>query len=130
MHEKLDRYEERIGELEEERKVDMAERKENEKRLKETYEDRLRVIHESHLIDLKQSAEVQKIKINHLEEVEYSLRELKPKRLTSEEMTAREISISAQDKKLKGTHLFYCICDIIQIGIAKYYLIGLVYLLN
>lgn len=111
LHEKLDRYEERIGELEEERKADMAERKENEKRLKETYEDRLRVIHESHLIDLKQSAEVQKIKMNHLEEVECNLRELKPKRLTAEEMTAREISISAQDKKLKGPYyLFYCIC--------------------
>lgn len=102
MHEKLERYEERIRELDEERKTNMAEWKENEKRLKETYEDRLRVIHESHLVDLKQSAEIQKIKMNHLEEVECSLRESKPKRLTSEEMTAREISISAQDKKLKG----------------------------
>lgn len=89
--------------MEAERKADAIERKENETRLKETYEDRLRVIHESHLVDLKQSAEVQKIKMNHLEEVECSLRNLKPKRLTSDEMTAREISISAREEKLKGT---------------------------
>lgn len=103
MHEKLDRHEKRVGELEEEWKTDIAERKENEMRLKETYEERLRAIHESHLIDLKQSAELQKIKMNHLEDVESSLRNSKPRRLTSEDMTAREISISAQDKKLKGT---------------------------
>lgn len=102
MHEKLERHEKRVGELEEERKADMAERKESETRLKEMYEDRLRTIHESHLIDLKQSAELQKIKMNHLEDVESSLRDSKPRRLTSEEMTAREMSISAQDKKLKG----------------------------
>lgn len=102
MHEKLDRYEERINELEEERRVDAAERKDNEKRLKEAYQDRIRVIHESHLDDLKQSAEVQKIKMNNLEEVESALRDAKPKRLTNEEMTAREISISAQENKLKG----------------------------
>jgi len=94
-----------VNELEEERKADAAERKENEKRLKETYEDRLRVIHESHLIDLKQSAELQKIKMNHLEDVESSLRDSKPKRLTVEEMTAREMSISAQEKKLKGRRM-------------------------
>lgn len=104
LHEKIDRYEKRINEIEEERKADVVERKENEKRLKEMYEDRLRVMHESHLIDLKQSAEVQKIKMNHLEEVESSLRDAKPKLLTSEEITAREISISAQDKRLKGTY--------------------------
>lgn len=104
MHEKLDRFEERINELEEERKIENNERKENEKRLKETYEDRLRVIHESHLVDLKQSAEIQKIKMNHIEEFESSLRDLKPKRLTSEEMTAREISISAQGEQLKGIY--------------------------
>lgn len=103
LHEKLDRYEERISELEEERRVETIERKDNEKRLKEMYEDRLRAIHESHLIDLKQSADVQKIKMNHLEEVESCLRDSKPKRLSGEEMTAREISMSAQDKKLKGT---------------------------
>lgn len=102
MHEKLDRFEERINELEEERKADALERKENEKRLKETYEDRLRVIHENHIIDLRQSAEIQKVKMSHLEEVESSVRDSKPKRLTSEEMTAREISIAAQEKKLKG----------------------------
>lgn len=106
LHEKLDRFEERINELEEERKVDGAERKENEKRLKEMYDDRLCTMHESHLIDLKQSAEVQKIKMNHLEEVECSLRDAKPKRLSSEEMTAREMSISAQDNKLKGAILY------------------------
>lgn len=106
LHEKLDRFEERINELEDERKIEINERKENEKRLKEMYEERLRVIHESHLIDLKQSTEVQKIKMNHLEEVESSLRDLKPKRLTSDEMTAREISISAQDKQLKGIYLY------------------------
>lgn len=102
LHEKLDRYDQRINELEEERRADAAERKENEKRLKEMYEDRLRVIHESHLDDLKQSAEVQKIKMNNLEEVESALRDAKPKRLTNEEMTAREISILAQENKLKG----------------------------
>ncbi|KAF0766877.1 spindle pole body component 110-like [Aphis craccivora] len=101
LHEKLNRCEERVNELEEERKADMTERKENEKRLKDMYEERLRVIHESHLIDLKQSNEVQKIKMNHLEEVESSFRDSKPKRLTSEEMTAREISITAQNKQLK-----------------------------
>lgn len=104
LHEKIDRYEKRINEIEEERKADMIERRENEKRLKEMYEDRLRVMHESHLIDLKQSAEVQKIKMSHLEEVESSLRDSKPKLLTNDEMTAREISISAQDKRLKGTY--------------------------
>lgn len=102
LHEKLNRCEERVNELEEERKADMTERKENEKRLKEMYEERLRVIHESHLIDLKQTNEVQRIKMNHLEEVESSFRDSKPKRLTSEEMTAREISITAQKKQLKG----------------------------
>lgn len=102
--EKLNRFEVRIKELEEERKADMAERKEDEKRLKETYEDRLRMIHDSHLTDLKQSAEVQKIKMNHLEEVESTLRDSKPKRLTCEEMTAREISISAQENKLRGMY--------------------------
>ncbi|CAH1724629.1 unnamed protein product [Aphis gossypii] len=101
LHEKLNRCEERVNELEEERKADMTERKENEKRLKDMYEERLRVIHESHLIDLKQSNEVQRIKMNHLEEVESSFRDSKPKRLTSEEMTAREISITAQNKQLK-----------------------------
>ncbi|XP_060863799.1 trichohyalin-like isoform X2 [Metopolophium dirhodum] len=101
LHEKLDRYEERVNELEEERKADMTERKENEKRLKDMYEERLRVMHESHLIDLKQTTEVQRIKMNHLEEVESCLRDSKPKRLTSEEMTAREISITAQNKQLK-----------------------------
>lgn len=103
LHEKIDRYEKRINEIEEERKADVIEQRENEKRLKEMYEDRLRVMHESHLIDLKQTAEVQKIKMSHLEVVESSLRDSKPKLLTSEEMTAREISISAQDKRLKGT---------------------------
>lgn len=102
LHEKLNRCEERVNELEEERKADMTERKENEKRLKDMYEERLRVIHESHLIDLKQSNEVQRIKINHLEEVELSFRDSKPKHLTSEEITAREISITAQNKQLKG----------------------------
>lgn len=102
LHEKLDRYIERINELEEERRVDAAERKDNEKRLKEEYQDRIRVIHESHLDDLKQSAEVQKIKMNNLEEVESALRDAKPKRQTNEEMTAREISISVQENKLKG----------------------------
>lgn len=109
LHEKLDRYEERVNELEEERKASMTERKDNEKRLKDTYEERLRVIHESHLIDLKQTTEVQRIKINHLEEVESGLRDSKPRRLTSEEITAREISISAQNKHLKGR------CNIIHI---------------
>lgn len=103
LHEKIDRYEKRINELEEERKADVTDRKETENRLKEMYEDRLRVMHESHLIDLKQSAEVQKIKMEHLEEVESSLRHYKPKRLTTEELTAKEMSISAQDQKLKGT---------------------------
>lgn len=102
LHEKLDRYEERVNELEKERKTDMTERKENEKRLKDMYEERLRVMHESHLTDLKQTTEVQRIKMNHLEEVESCLRDSKPKRLTSEEMTAREISITAQNKQLKG----------------------------
>jgi len=102
LHEKLDRYEERVNELEEERKADMTERKENEKCLKDMYEERLRLIHESHLIDLKQTTEVQRIKMNHLEEIESSLRDSKPRRLTSEEMTAREISITAQNKQLKG----------------------------
>lgn len=102
LREKLERYEERISELEKERKIDIEELKENEKRLKETYEERLRAVHESHLNDLKQSAEVQKIKMNHLEDIESTLRDSKPKRLTSEEMTAREISIAAQEKKLKG----------------------------
>lgn len=102
LHEKLDRYEERVNELIEERKSDMTERKENEKRLKDMYEERLREMHESHLIDLKQTTEVQRIKMNHLEEVESCLRDSKPKRLTSEEMTAREISITAQNKQLKG----------------------------
>lgn len=102
LHEKLDRYEERVNELEEERKADMTERKENEKRLKDMYEERLRVMHESHLIDLKQTTEVQRIKMNHLEEVESCLRDSKPKRLTSEEMTAREIYITGQNKQLKG----------------------------
>ncbi|XP_022179687.1 trichohyalin-like isoform X2 [Myzus persicae] len=101
LHEKLDRYEERVNELIEERKSDMTERKENEKRLKDMYEERLREMHESHLIDLKQTTEVQRIKMNHLEEVESCLRDSKPKRLTSEEMTAREISITAQNKQLK-----------------------------
>ncbi|XP_060835407.1 interaptin-like isoform X1 [Rhopalosiphum padi] len=101
LHEKLDRYEERVNELEEERKADMTERKENEKCLKDMYEERLRLIHESHLIDLKQTTEVQRIKMNHLEEIESSLRDSKPRRLTSEEMTAREISITAQNKQLK-----------------------------
>jgi len=107
LHEKLNRYEERINELDEERKTCAEEWKENERHLKETYEERLRIIHESHLTDLKQSAEVQKIKINHLEEVESCLRDLKPKRLTNDEMTAREISISAQENKLKGTYVLY-----------------------
>lgn len=106
VYEKLDRFEERINELKEERKNDKIERKENEMRLKETFEERLRVIHESHLIDLKQFAEVQRIKISNLEEVESSIRDLKPKFLTNEEMTAREISIVAQDQKLKGTIKF------------------------
>ncbi|XP_025206065.1 spindle pole body component 110-like isoform X2 [Melanaphis sacchari] len=101
LHEKLERCEERVNELEKIRKADMTERNENEKRLKDMYEERLRMIHESHLIDLKQTTEVQRIKMNHLEEVESSLRDSKPKRLTSEEMTAREISIAAQDKQLK-----------------------------
>lgn len=80
----------------------MIERKENENRLKETYEERLRAMHESHLTNLKQTAELQKIKTVHLEQIEFSIRDSKPKHLTSDDLTAREISIAAQDQKLKG----------------------------
>lgn len=107
LHEKLDRYEEHVIELEEARKADMTERRENENRLKEIYEDRLRVMHESHLTDLKQTAELQKIKTDHLEQIEFSIRDSKPKHLTSDDLTAREISIAAQDQKLKGYTAIY-----------------------
>ncbi|XP_025422156.1 fas-binding factor 1-like isoform X1 [Sipha flava] len=102
LQEKLDRFEEHVNELEEARKADMIERKENENRLKETYEERLRAMHESHLTDLKQTAELQKIKTAHLEQIEFSIRDSKPKHLTSDDLTAREISIATQDQKLKG----------------------------
>ncbi|XP_050532443.1 uncharacterized protein LOC126900625 isoform X2 [Daktulosphaira vitifoliae] len=102
LREKLSRYEIRINELEEERKNDAIERKENEKLLKQSYEDRLKVIHESHLIDLKQSTEIQKIKMTHLEEFDTNLKNSQSKRtFNSEDMTAREILISTQEKKLK-----------------------------
>lgn len=107
LHEKLDRYEEHVNELDEARKADIIERKENENRLKEMYEDRLRAMHESHLIDLKQTAELQKIKTDHLEKIELSIRDSKPKHLTSDDLTAREISIAAQDQKLKGYTTIY-----------------------
>ncbi|XP_050443587.1 fas-binding factor 1-like [Adelges cooleyi] len=102
LRDKLNRYESRIRELDEERKKDSIEQKQNEMLLKQSFEDRLRTIHESHLIDLKQSAEVQKIKMSHLEEVESSLRDTKSKRsMNSDEMSAREMSIITQERKLK-----------------------------
>lgn len=107
MRDKLNRYESRIRELDEERKKDSIEQKQNEMLLKQSFEDRLRTIHESHLIDLKQSAEVQKIKMSHLEEMESSLRDTKSKRsMNSDEMSAREMSIITQERKLKGRTLY------------------------
>ncbi|XP_050532510.1 centromere-associated protein E-like isoform X6 [Daktulosphaira vitifoliae] len=57
LREKLSRYEIRINELEEERKNDAIERKENEKLLKQSYEDRLKAIRSSVMEEQRKLAE-------------------------------------------------------------------------